>query len=190
MFILTADQVIPRQGIYRHHSQLQKILAIVYRQWLFVKGESYPSEERNLAIEHTRNKLDSGQMCILVVDKNNNYVVCYHDPNIELIEEDTPILSRSENLETIVEAIRNTPGLIRNNRHKLRTYPRSIVGTELVDWLCHYINCSRESAIEVGQLLLDRGWLHHTWDEHDFKDEHLFYRFYQDEKFSLPLITG
>jgi hypothetical protein len=187
MFILTADQVTPYQAIHRQGSHLERLLAIVYQNWRFIKGESYSSQELDLAIKQTRTRLDSGEMCILVRDIDDNYIICYENQEIELVEEETS--QSGENLEKIVEEIRNTPGLIKNNRYKLRIYPQSFLGKELVDFLCNYLNCSREEAVKVGQSLLEQGWLHHTWDDHNFKDEPLLYRFYQDEKASLPFIT-
>ncbi len=187
MFILTADQVTPCQAIRRHNSQVERILAILYRQWLFIKGESYSSEEKDLAIQSTREKLDAGQMCILVVDRNNNYVVCYEDKEIEILKEKSA--DSIEDLQEIVEAIHKAPNLIKNNRHQLRVYPQSLLGDEMVTYLSNHLKCSRKKAVKIGQALIDQGWLHHTWDQHDFKDEPLLYRFYQDERFSLPFIT-
>lgn len=40
---------------------------------------------------------------------------------------------------------------------------------------------TREEAILMGQLMLEQGIIHHVLDEHNFKDEPLFYRFYNDE---------
>lgn len=190
MFILTADQVTPQQAIRRHNSQVERLLAIIYRHWLFIKGESFPFEQKEFAIKHTREKLDAGQMCIIVIDAQKNYVVCYEDQELELLEHQTTGSDRRVgNLEKIIEAIRNDPNLIKNNRHKLRIYPRSILGDEMVTWLCNHLGCSRQEAVQIGQQMMDQGWLHHTWDDHDFEDEPLLYRFYQDERFSLPFIT-
>ncbi|WP_371357521.1 hypothetical protein, partial [Hydrocoleum sp. CS-953] len=40
---------------------------------------------------------------------------------------------------------------------------------------------TREEAILMGELMLQQGIIHHVFDEHNFKDEPLFYRFYSDE---------
>ncbi len=191
MFILTADQINPQQALRRHHSQVEKLVAIAYQQWLFIQGESYSAEEREVAIKQTREKLDSGQMCILVIDqRKQKYVVCYQDPQLEALEEKASAVTINENSAALVDAIRQASGLIKNNRHKLRVYPKSIIGSELVNWLCDYLKCSRKDAVKVGQSLIEQGWLHHTGDKHEFKDEGLLYRFYQDERLSLPFVTG
>ena len=184
MLIITTDQVTYREAIRHNHSQMERVFVFVYKQWLFVKGESYSYENRHIAIAHTRHQLEAGEMCLLVVDDRDNYIICYQDSELELLTQES-----MPNLETIVEAIRNTSDLVRSHRYKLRVYPRSIVGTELVNWLCNYFNFSRQQAIEIGQSLIDYGWLHHTWNEHHFKDEPLLYRFYQDETITPPLIA-
>lgn len=190
MLILTTDQVTTRQAIRRHNSQVERILAIMYRRWLFIQGESYSSEEKAFALKQTREKLDAGEMCVLVVDNNKNYIIFYEDKNAELVEEKAPTSESLEDLEKLVELIRNESGLIKNNRYKLRMYPNSIFGDEMVTWLSERFQCSREEAVKAGQSLIEKGWLHHTWDEHHFKDERLLYRFYQDEKLSIPFFTG
>lgn len=191
MLILTADQVKSQPAFRRQNSKVEKLMAIAYREWLFIQGESYPAEEKTIAIQQTREKLDAGQMCILVRDEHHQkYVVCYQDQDLEPLSNQPLVTGNQQELASLVKAIREAPGLIKNNRHQLRVYPQSIVGTELVDWLCDYLHCSRQEAVEVGQSLIEQGWLHHAWDKHDFKDQGLFYRFYEDERLSIPFVTG
>ncbi|QDZ39965.1 hypothetical protein FRE64_08435 [Euhalothece natronophila Z-M001] len=184
MFIITTDQVTYNQGIRRYPSQIEYVSIFVYQKQLFVKGDSYSYQERHTAIAQAQRNLISGIISLIVIDDHDNYLICYQDQNLELLPEKS-----LPNLETIVNAIRNHSGLIKNNQYKLRTYPRSIIGTELVDWLCDHFHCSREQAVEIGQSLINHRWLHHTWDDHNFKDEPLLYRFYQDESITLPLIA-
>ncbi|MCG8366531.1 MAG: hypothetical protein MJA27_24755 [Pseudanabaenales cyanobacterium] len=40
---------------------------------------------------------------------------------------------------------------------------------------------THDEALRIGQLLVECGIIHHVTDEHSFKDEYLFYRFYEDE---------
>ncbi|GFN95037.1 dep domain-containing mtor-interacting protein-like [Plakobranchus ocellatus] len=78
-------------------------------------------------------------------------------------------------------------GQVKDRRYHLRKYKKCVVGRETIDWLLkHYHVQSREEAIRGMQILQDLGLIHHVVDEHDFKDEHLFYRFtYDDESFTL-----
>jgi translation initiation factor IF-3 len=107
MLILTAEQITPYQAIRRHNSYLERLLAIAYHDWLFIPRESYTSQEQDFAIQRTQNLLEAGNECILVKDINENYVICYEDREVELIEEKSPASESAANLEGNVEAIGN-----------------------------------------------------------------------------------
>ncbi|HEY9649461.1 MAG TPA: mechanosensitive ion channel domain-containing protein, partial [Coleofasciculaceae cyanobacterium] len=86
-------------------------------------------------------------------------------------------------LENLVEAMRGVGGVeIQDRRYRLNLYPACFVGSEAVEWLIHQRNCTREDAIDLGQLLIDWGIIHHVLDEHPFRDGYFFYRFYADER--------
>ena len=55
------------------------------------------------------------------------------------------------------------------------------MGSEAVKWFMQQQLASREEAIKLGQVLVERSIIHHVTDEHTFKDDHLFYRFFEDE---------
>lgn len=85
-------------------------------------------------------------------------------------------------LDGLVERMRAPGGLdIRDRRHLFTTYPKCFVGSEAVEWMMRCVLVSREEAVRLGRTLLQRGVIHHVLDEHGFKDERLFYRFYADE---------
>ncbi|MBP0003037.1 MAG: mechanosensitive ion channel [Cyanobacteria bacterium SBC] len=88
----------------------------------------------------------------------------------------------SLDLDDLARKMRGSDGVeIKNRRFGLRTYPNAFVGTDAVEWLMRTQKASLKVAIQLGQLLIDRGIIHHVHDEHDFKNERLFYRFYKDE---------
>ena len=88
-----------------------------------------------------------------------------------------------DDVATLVEQMRGADGLsISERRFRLAVYPHSFVGSEAVEWIMKTQKATRESAIKLGQRLVELGILHHVSDEHPFKDEYLFYRFYEDEK--------
>lgn len=70
---------------------------------------------------------------------------------------------------------------IRDRRYGLRVYPNCFVGSEAVTWLTNNQKATRDEAIRIGQILVERGIIHHVTDEHTFEDRYLFYRFYMDE---------
>lgn len=85
-------------------------------------------------------------------------------------------------LERLVKQMRSQNGLtIQNRRFRLTVYSSCFVGSEAVSWLAKTQNATREAAVRIGQAMVEQGIFHHVSDEHPFKDEYLFYRFYEDE---------
>ena len=85
-------------------------------------------------------------------------------------------------IEALAITMRQSGELEFQDRHyRMNLYPTCFIGSEAVDWLMKTQNCSREEAINLGQLLIDRGIIHHVVDQHPFRDDNLFYRFYVDE---------
>jgi hypothetical protein len=77
--------------------------------------------------------------------------------------------------------VRTAAGFAVTDRNYMgNKYSRCFVGTEAVDWMQaqgHTLN----EAISMGQRLIDFSLVHHVLDEHPFKNEKLYYRFYRDE---------
>ena len=73
--------------------------------------------------------------------------------------------------------------LIKSRRWRLRTYDNVFTGTDLVEWLVNEKFAQDEKhAVEFAQkLLFDQGYCHHVHDDHEFKNEGLFYGFFEDE---------
>lgn len=85
-------------------------------------------------------------------------------------------------IEEIVTAMRQPGGLeIKDRSFRLKTYHTCFVGSQAVDWMVKRYQCERSEAVELGKMLSERGIIHHVIDEHNFKDDYLFYRFYTDE---------
>jgi small-conductance mechanosensitive channel len=85
-------------------------------------------------------------------------------------------------LAALVERMRGPDGVARlDRRYRLKLYPRCLVGREAVDWLVRCEGLTRDQAVTVGKLLVERNVLHHVLDEHTFHDDLLFYRFRADD---------
>ena len=85
-------------------------------------------------------------------------------------------------LSRLVEQMRSENGVaIQDRRFRFNVYPRCFIGSEAVTWLANTQNATREAAVRIGQTLVEKGIIHHVTDEHPFRDEYLFYRFYEDE---------
>ena len=69
---------------------------------------------------------------------------------------------------------------VQDRSYRGATYPRCFVGAEAVDWMLAQGRTINE-ALSIGQQLVDLSLIHHVLDEHAFKNEKLFYRFYRDE---------
>ncbi len=90
-------------------------------------------------------------------------------------------------IEELIGQMRGSNGVdIRDRRFGLKLYQRCFVGREAVQWFAQHQLASREEAIRLGQILVDRGIIHHVTDEHDFQDDYLFYRFFVDETSTTP----
>ena len=85
-------------------------------------------------------------------------------------------------MERLIQQMRAENGLdIQDRRFRLTIYPSCFIGSEAVTWLAKTQNATREAAVRIGQSMVEQGIFHHVTDEHPFKDEYLFYRFYEDE---------
>jgi potassium efflux system protein len=101
---------------------------------------------------------------------------------LDFNEERSPRDWSDAEIDALVARMRSGEGVpIVDRRHLLTTYPRCFVGREAVDWMTRTAGLTRKEAVALGQLLADRGIIHHVLDEHGFKDSKLFYRFRADE---------
>jgi hypothetical protein len=101
----------------------------------------------------------------------------------EIVEEGTPATWSHDDLVALASRMRGRGGVaIADRRHLLTAYRRAFVGSEAVAWLRREANLTRDEALSVGRLLVERRLVHHVLDEHAFEDEGYFYRFYADEE--------
>ncbi|KAL3935053.1 MAG: hypothetical protein SGBAC_009354 [Bacillariaceae sp.] len=80
---------------------------------------------------------------------------------------------------------------VRDHRWRLRTYKNCFVGTECVDFMVRsQLVETRSQAVELGRrLTIELNLFEHVMQEHEFKDEHLFYRFVERERRTSVLET-
>jgi len=82
----------------------------------------------------------------------------------------------------VVIAMRSPGGVaIQDRSYRFKTYPRCFIGVEAAEWLQRTYSVSRQEALAFGAGLVARRVIHHVTNDHDFKDEHLFYRFTVDD---------
>jgi hypothetical protein len=68
-----------------------------------------------------------------------------------------------------------------DRRHLLNLYPKCFIGHEAVRWMVRDSGLTRDEALMLGRILVERRIIHHVLDEHGFEDANYFYRFYADE---------
>ena len=66
---------------------------------------------------------------------------------------------------------------LRDRMYKLQNYRQCFVGREAVDWIVQRMGLQRAAAVQLGQRLMALDLIRHVHDEHDFKDENLFFGF-------------
>ncbi|MEM7591269.1 MAG: DEP domain-containing protein [Cyanobacteria bacterium P01_A01_bin.83] len=184
-------------------------LGLIYNNNLFLREKAFPKEEMEIAIKECREEyLDHEERSkiatLLVKEKdgigiwmeNNEYksdIISTSNSNQK--EPKIPVSSGHKKSKTnlnrisvrqLAQEMRSEEGVeIKTRRYKLKLYQRCFVGSEAVDWIINKTKLSRTDAVSLGQKMLDKGIFHHVLDEHEFKDEALFYRFDADEGKSI-----
>ena len=84
-------------------------------------------------------------------------------------------------VEAFYALARSSSGFdVKDRSYRGTLHPRCFVGSEAVAWMQAQGRTVNE-ALSIGQQLVDLSLIHHVHDEHPFKNENLFYRFYRDE---------
>ena len=189
-------------------NQDKTISGLIYNDNLFLQEKAFPKEEMEAAIKECREEyLDHVERCqiptLLVKDQNSVGIWMQnnqHKANIVSYEQgdrntsDAKAAASSKNhsgsnrisLKQLAIEMRSENGVeIKTRRHKLTLCQRCFLGSEAVSWLSKKTKLSREDAVRLGQKMIDKGIFHHVSDEHQFKDEELFYRFMEDEGKSI-----
>lgn len=179
---------------------------LIYNNNLFIREKAFPKEEMEAAIKECREEYldheERSQIATLLV-KDPKSVGIWMENNqykshiIATSEASTPTTSNSTSadskknsnrisLRQLGEQMRSEQGIeIKTRRHKLKLYQRCFLGNEAVDWIAKKTKLSRAEAVALGQKMIGKGIFHHVLDEHKFRDEELFYRFYEDEGKSI-----
>ena len=81
----------------------------------------------------------------------------------------------------LVNQMRGKNGLkIKDRWHKFRVYRKSFVACQAVTWLIETQNVTKNEAIQLGQMLVDRKIIYNVNKAAFFRDEYSFYSFYQN----------
>jgi hypothetical protein len=196
MLILNAEDIKYCHVIYSVGEEQKILPGVIYRDKLFAKAKIFEKNDLDNAIKYYREKyLDNEerrQMQSLILQEANEISLWRHDDKLKLArsrnsQQNQPDREqKADEVQSIVAKMRAKGGLdIKARPYKLKLYHRCFVGSEAVSWMVGNLKISREEAVAFGQKLIDKKILHHVCDEHPFKDEQIFYRFYEDEGKSI-----
>ncbi len=205
MLILESEQVQYCQVVANIEGQLKTESGLVYQKNVFLKEKTYSKEDLQIAIKECREDyLDNKniEVPLLLIKEKNQVTLWLEDNRFKPEQGDSPSLSPQQeqksleqvqvkssdkiNIKNLIAKMRGEDGLeIKTRRYQLKLYKRCFVGSEAVDWLVNYLKISRTQAVAIGKKLVHKKVIHHVTDEHSFKDENLFYRFYEDEGKSI-----
>ena len=196
MLILDSEQVQYCQVVATIEGQSKIESGLIYQNNVFIKVKTYSKEDLQTAIRECREDyLDNEDIEVptLIIKAEKEVTLWLEDNRFEPQQGQSITVSSKQkkksdkvNLHDLIAKMRGDDGLdIKTRRHQLKLYKRCFVGSEAVDWLANHLKISRTKAVAIGQILIDKKVIHHVSDEHSFKDENLFYRFYQDEGKSI-----
>eukprot|EP01080_Neovahlkampfia_damariscottae_P007458 gene7458-11783_t len=66
---------------------------------------------------------------------------------------------------------------IKDRKYRLKMYKNCFIGSDAVTWISNTLQISRKFATKLGDMLREIGIFSHVVNEHNFKDEHLYYYF-------------
>ena len=73
---------------------------------------------------------------------------------------------------------KETGGLVKDRKYRLRSYPNCFVAEEAVTWICTHLCISdRIQAVKLGQQMVDKNLISHVVCPQDLQDKYLFFRF-------------
>ncbi|MBE9118498.1 hypothetical protein IQ249_21645 [Lusitaniella coriacea LEGE 07157] len=186
MLLLNHKQVRYHLLIRPTGVEIEIVPGVIYQNKQFVRGKSYPKEQRQIAIKQSRQffeEQEEQRLCLLI-ESPRSLTLWHEDPQAKLANSETLDANVVENLslKQVVRYMRGKDGLdIQERRYHLTAYPKCFVGGDAVKWMVKRLKLSPTEAIHLGQRLIEEKWIHHVADKHSFKDEALFYRFYLDE---------
>jgi hypothetical protein len=183
--LLKSHDVSHCQLVRQFGTTSEIVSGVNYQGNLFVRGNSYPLQQRQIAIaEMRRSYLDpEPAIACLLVEDGEIVTIWYEDRYIIKIVENTGDIVKYFNLAQLVEKMRSPKGVkIENRSQSFRLpYLRCFIGREAVDWMSAKLSISRPQAVELGQRLIDDNWLKNLSNQQPFADADFFYQFCMDK---------
>ncbi len=160
------------------------VSGVNYQGNLFMRGNSYPLSQRQLAImEMRRSYLDpEPAIACLLVEEGDLLTIWYEDRYIIKVVETAAEIVRYFDLIELVEQMRSSQGVKIETRSQSFRLPfkQCFIGREAVDWMSSRLAIGRQEAVMLGQRLIEKNLLQNLSDRQPFADADLFYQFYLD----------
>ena len=201
MLLLDSEQVQYCQVTGQIDEQQQTVSGLIYNGNIFIKAQSFDIEELQTAIKECREQYldheERSQIPTLLVKGEKTVDIWMQDnrykPDSTALPEKKTSESKSSSgnlnrisVRQVAAQMRSPKGVsIKTRRYKLKLYQRCFLGNEAVDWMVEHLKISRSEAVQIGQKMIDKNLVHHIVDDHEFRDEPIFYRFYEDEGKSI-----
>ncbi len=161
------------------------VIGVNYQGNLFVRGNSFPLQQRQIAItEMRRSYLDpEPAVACLLVENGDIVTIWYEDKYIIKIVKDAVDIVSYFNLAQLVAEMRSPQGVKIEDRSRSFRFPylRCFLGREAVDWMTKKLPIDRPHAVALGQRLIDDNWLRNLSNKQPFEDNDLFYQFSMDK---------
>ncbi|NET16815.1 MAG: mechanosensitive ion channel [Okeania sp. SIO1H6] len=158
----------PQRDLHLKSPEIEQMIETWMRKNSPPQVELYYPDTVKFKLENNISQLD--------IDEEDDAKVLTKDSIKDLI-------NKNIDIDTLVEEMRGLNGVsIKDRQHRWDTYSKCFVGSEAVKWLMETQKLNLNQAISLGQLLIDRGLIHHVVDRHGFKNKYIFYRFYEDEQ--------
>lgn len=185
MKILDHKQVKYCNLIRRQQDIIEYLPGLFFKNKMFIKDKIFLIEQQKEAQDYGKAEFlkNKGQIGYLLLEDVTGFIIWKESNEVELWKGNYKKNETSTlDIEKIIDKIRSEKGVtIKTRRHRLKSYPKCFIGSELVDWLTKNLSLSSEEAVKIGQELIDKKLIHHVHNQHDFENDYLFYRFYADE---------
>jgi hypothetical protein len=183
--LLKSQDVSYCQLVRQFGTTSEIVCGVNYQGNLFVRGNAYPQQQRQIAInEMRRSYLDpEPAVACLLVEDGDIVTIWYEDRYIIKVVESPEDIVTHFSLAQLVEEMRSSKGVkIENRSQSFRLpYLRCFIGREAVDWMSAKLAISRPQAVALGQRLIDDNWLRNLSNQQPFADADLFYQFCMDK---------
>jgi Domain found in Dishevelled, Egl-10, and Pleckstrin (DEP) len=183
--LLKSQDVKYCQLVRQFGTKSEIVNGVNYKGNLFVRGNSFPTQQRQAAItEMRRSYLDpEPAVACLLVEDGDIVTIWYEDRYIIKVVENAQDIVKYFDLAKLVEEMRSPKGVeIKNRAQSFRLpYLRCLISREAVDWMCARFSIDRLDAVALGQRLIDDNWLKNMSNKQQFEDADLFYQFCMDK---------